>query len=282
MGTPVGKFLKKALLSLIGPACILILWIVLADLIDNRLILPQFSLVLDNFLHPLQNLIGLGALTKNILVSLLRVFLGYTIATLLAVPIGVLMGYSRTCYSLINPIISLFRPIPPISWVPLVLAWFGITSVATLLGMTQGTVYVYLNNFKVSMTFIIFLGAFFPIVTSSIHGVSNVPKQLIESARVLGGNESVIFRKILLPAAAPTIVNGMRTGLGVAWTCLVSAEMLPGSLSGVGYLIMHGYEIARVDVVMTGMISIGIVGALLDFLFRFVEKRKFAWQTKIK
>lgn len=160
MGTPVGKFLKKALLSLIGPACILILWIVLADLIDNRLILPQFSLVLDNFLHPLQNLIGLGALTKNILVSLLRVFLGYTIATLLAVPIGVLMGYSRTCYSLINPIISLFRPIPPISWVPLVLAWFGITSVATLLGMTQGTVYVYLNNFKVSMTFIIFLGAF--------------------------------------------------------------------------------------------------------------------------
>ena len=92
----------------------------------------------------------------------------------------------------------------------------------------------------------------------------------------------MVFRKILLPAAAPTIVNGMRTGLGVAWTCLVSAEMLPGSLSGVGYLIMHAYEIARVDVVMTGMISIGIVGALLDFLFRLVEKRKFAWQTKIK
>ncbi len=278
----MGKFTRRMLMSIAGPALILLIWIFAAKAIDNRLILPQFSAVLEHFLHPASNIIGLGALTKNIFISLLRVFLGYTVATLLAIPIGVLMGYSRTCYGFVNPIISLFRPIPPISWVPLVLAWFGVTSVATLLGMSRGMTFVYLNNFKISMTFIIFLGAFFPIVTSSIHGVGNVPQQLIESARVLGGSESVIFRKILLPAAAPTIVNGMRTGLGCAWTCLVSAEMLPGSLSGVGYLIMHAYEIARVDVVMTGMISIGLVGALLDFLFRLVEQNKFAWQNRVK
>lgn len=278
----MGNFSKKIMMSLIGPLAILAIWIVAARAIDNRLILPEFSAVLEHFLHPTSNIIGLGALTKNIFISLLRVFLGYAVATLLAIPIGILMGYSRTCYGLINPIISLFRPIPPISWVPLVLAWFGVTSVATLLGMTQGVTYVYLNNFKISMTFIIFLGAFFPIVTSAIHGVGNVPKQLIESARVLGGSEGTIFYKILLPAAAPTIVNGMRTGLGCAWTCLVSAEMLPGSLSGVGYLIMHAYEIARVDVVMTGMISIGLVGAFLDYFFRLMEKKKFTWQTKVK
>ena len=106
----------------------------------------------------------------------------------------------------------------------------------------------------------------------------SVNKTLIDSALVLGAEGGEIFRKILLPAAAPSIVNGMRTGLGVAWMCLVAAEMLPGNLSGVGYLITHAYTIARTDIVIAGMISIGLVGALLDYLFRLVEDKKFGWQ----
>ncbi len=276
------KSIKRGFLSLVGPVLILVIWIYASGAIDNKLVLPAPAMVFQHFLTPFDNIIGLGALTKNILVSLLRVFFGYIIAVMLAIPLGVLMGYNRTANELGNSIISLFRPMPPISWQPLVLAWFGVTSVATMLGLTRGDAYVYLNNFKISMTFIIFLGAFFPIVTSSIHAVASVPQPWIESARVLGANQWDIFRKILLPGAAPTIVNGMRTGLGNAWTCLVSAEMLPGSLSGVGYLITHAYEIARIDVVITGMISIGIVGALLDYSFGFVESRKFKWQHQIK
>ena len=268
---------KKFCFTVIGPICILLIWYFSADAINNKLILPQVTAVAEHFLHPVSSLIGLGSLLVNIFISLLRVFIGYIIAVSLAVPIGVLLGYNAGAYALINPVISLFRPIPPISWVPLVLAWFGVMSLASIIGLTRGTWFVHLNNFKVSMTFIIFLGAFFPVVTSSMHGVSTVPKQLVEGARVLGADEWFIFRKILLPAAGPTIVNGLRTGLGVAWTCLVSAEMLPGSLSGVGYLIMHAYEIARVDVVMTGMISIGITGALLDSLFSVLERKHFAW-----
>lgn len=278
----MSKSLKMGVLVIAGPVLILALWILLSDVIDNKLILPAPDRVMEHFLKPTANIIGLGALTKNILVSLLRVFFGYLIATLIAVPLGILMGYNRTAYGLSNSIISIFRPMPPISWQPLVLAWFGVTSVATLMGLTRGDAYVYLNNFKLSMTFIIFLGAFFPIVTSSIHAVSSIPKPWIESARVLSANEWDIFRKILMPGAAPTILNGMRTGLGSAWTCLVSAEMLPGSLSGVGYLITHAYEIARIDVVITGMISIGVIGAFLDFIFRFVESRRFKWQFQIK
>jgi len=278
----MSKSIKRGSLSLVGPVLIFVIWIYLSSVISNKLILPAPGMVFQHFLTPFDNIIGLGALTKNILVSLLRVFFGYMIAVMLAVPIGILMGYSRAANELGNSIISLFRPMPPISWQPLVLAWFGVSSVATVVGLTRGDAYVYLNNFKISMTFIIFLGAFFPIVTSSIHAVSSIPKTWIESARVLGANEWDIFRKILLPGAAPTIVNGMRTGLGNAWTCLVSAEMLPGSLSGVGYLITHAYEIARIDVVITGMISIGIVGALLDYSFRLLETRKFKWQHQIK
>ena len=128
------------------------------------------------------------------------------------------------------------------------------------------------------MLFIIFIGALFPVLTSSVHGVQTVSRTLIDSARVLGASERDIFVKILLPAAAPSIVNGLRIGLGVAWMCLVSAEMLPGSLSGVGYLITHAYTVGRTDVVITGMVSISAIGALLDFGFQWIEKHKYSWK----
>jgi len=187
------------------------------------------------------------------------------------------MGYYGTVFRLTNGFLAMFRPIPPLAWVPLVLAWFGITSFATLFGVERGYAYLYLNNLKFSMIFIIFIGAFYPILTSAIHGVMSVRNTLLDSARVLGASEWDIFRKILLPASSPSIVNGMRIGLGVAWMCLVSAEMLPGSLSGVGYLITHAYTLARTDIVIAGMISIGAIGAFLDLFFRIIEKRKFVW-----
>jgi NitT/TauT family transport system permease protein len=274
----MSKSLKRGALTFVGPILLLLVWTLLSGVIDNKMILPAPGRVFEHFLTPMTNVIGLGTLVKNIAVSLFRVFFGYLIAVLVAVPLGIVMGYNRTANVLGNSIISIFRPIPPIAWQPLVLAWFGVTSVATMVGLTRGDAYIIFNNFKISMTFIIFLGAFFPIVTSSIHAVFSIPKPWIESARVLGANQWDIFRKVLLPGAAPTIINGMRTGLGSAWTCLVTAEMLPGSISGVGYLITHAYEIARVDIVMTGMISICAVGALLDLSFRFLESKKFKWQ----
>lgn len=157
-------------------------------------------------------------------------------------------------------------------------AWFGVSSLATAMGLPRSELYYYLNNLKISMLFIIFIGALFPILTSAVHGVQTVNRTLVDSARVLGASERDIFTKILLPAAAPSIVNGLRIGLGVAWMCLVSAEMLPGSLSGVGYLITHAYTVGRTDVVIAGMISISVVGALLDMAFQWIERRKYAWK----
>ncbi len=279
-GDKVKKVIVSGIKSMLAPMLVLMLWIYGAKAIDNRLILPEFMSVVKHFLTPTDNMIGLGSLGVNILISFIRVMLGYFIALLIALPLGILMGYSKTTHQLINPLLSMFRPIPPIAWVPMVLAWFGVTSLATVFGLKQGIWYVYLSNFKVSMMFIIFLGAFFPIITSSIHGITQVPKTLIESARVLGASELDIFFKILIPAAAPTILNGMRTGLGSAWTSLVSAEMLPGSLSGLGYLVTHAYELAKIDIVMTGMICVGIIGSLLDFIIRFIEERKFVWQSR--
>ncbi|NLB88388.1 MAG: ABC transporter permease [Syntrophomonadaceae bacterium] len=257
-------------------------WQIIALKIQNPMILPPVQSVATILINPTLPLLSMGSLIDNITVSLFRVLIGYILAVIIAIPLGVLMGYKNLIYNMFNNFIGLFRPIPPLAWVPLVLAWFGVLSLANIIPVERGQLYLYLRNIQVSMIFIIFIGGFFPIITSTIYGVKNVRKTLIDSARTLGANDWDILRKVILPAAAPSIVNGMRTGLGVAWMCLVSAEMLPGSISGVGYLITHAYTVARTDVVIAGMISIGIVGALLDFLFRKIEDGKFAWQKFVR
>ena len=262
---------------LLIPVLFLVLWGAIDRQLDNEVILPGVGQVAALFLQPTESLIAMGSLVTNVVISLVRVLAGYLLAVCLAIPLGILMGYYGTVYRLLNGFLALFRPIPPLAWVPLVLAWFGVASLASMFGVEEGTAYLYLNNLKLSMVFIIFIGAFYPVLTSAIHGVMGVRSTLLDSARVLGAGEWDIFRKILLPAAAPSIVNGMRIGLGVAWMCLVSAEMLPGSISGVGYLITHAYTLARTDIVIAGMISIGIVGAVLDLFFRLIEDRKFVW-----
>ena len=220
----------------------------------------------------------MGSLLDNIGISLARVLSGYMLAAITAIPLGMAMGYSANADGLLNSFLGLFRSIPPLAWVPLVLAWFGASSLATLVNLPIGPFYGYLHNIKVAMLFIIYIGGFYPILTSAMHGVRMTPNTLMDAARVLGASERDIFRKVLLPATAPSIVNGLRIGLGVAWMCLVSAEMLPGSLSGVGYLITHAYTVGRTDVVIAGMVSIGAIGAGLDGLFRLLEEKKFVWK----
>jgi len=278
MKTIAARILLPVGLPLIVPILFLVVWAWLAGIMANEIILPRLGQVVDILARPGEGLISMGSLALNLAVSLVRVLTGYILAVALAMPLGIAMGYHAPLFGLLNTFLGLFRPIPPLAWVPLVLGWFGVASLATVLEVEPGPLYIFLNNLKFSMVFIIFIGAFYPVLTSSIQGVRSVRATLVDSARVLGASRLDIFRKILLPAAAPSIVTGMRIGLGVAWMCLVSAEMLPGSVSGVGYLITHAYTVARSDIVVAGMVSIGAVGALLDLAFRLFEERRFAWQ----
>ena len=173
----------------------------------------------------------------------------------------------------------MIRPIPPLAWVPLILAWFGTASLASLFGIRGGAGYVYLSNIRVSMVFIIFISSFFPILINTMFGVRNVRRTLLDSALTLGATESDLVRKVMLPAALPSVFTGLRGGMGAAWGSLVAAEMLPGSIAGLGYLISHAQSYSRTDIVMAGMIAISIIGSVLDFLFRFIEERKFGWQS---
>lgn len=278
------KFEKAAhiLVPLTVPALLILVWIYAAWQISNQVILPRVDAVATLLVNPADDLISMGSLASNVAVSLVRVLMGYLVAALIGIPLGILMGYYALAFRLMNTFLNLFRPIPPLAWVPLVMAWFGVASMATALGVESGKMYVYLNNLKFSMIFIIFIGGFYPILTSSIHGVTSLNRTLIDSARVLGASEFQVFRKVLLPAAMPSIMNGLRIGLGISWMCLVSAEMLPGSISGVGYLITHAYTVASIDIVIAGMVCIGIVGTAMDRIFHFIENKKYSWQRLAK
>ena len=273
------KFLfDRILLPFAAPLLVLIIWELIAIELKNDVVLPTVGQVWVLFLHPNEDLLRLGSLLQNLGMSSIRVLCGYSAGLVLALPLGILMGHYKKVNRFMTPLVEILRPMPPLAWIPLILAWFGVASFATMLGIEEGEWYVFLNNIKFSMLIIIFIGAFFPILLNTVYGVSSVRSTLIDSARVLGASERDIFMKILLPAAAPSIVTGMRLGLGVAWMCLVAAEMMPGSISGIGYVITHAYTVARTDIVIAGMVSIGAVGLALDAAFRYFEARCFAWQ----
>ncbi len=264
------------------PLLFIILWELFARKVGNNAILPQVTTVAKHFININADVIGIGSIPKNILYSLVRVFIGYILAIIAGLPLGLLMGYSRRVKGALNLFISLFQPVPAIAWRPLVLGWFGVMSVATIFDLDYGPTYAIMDNFKLSMIFLIFLSAFFPIWGNTMFGVSNVQQVLVESALVLGASKKDIFFHVLLPGAGPNIVNGLKSGLTAAWSCLVAAEMLPGSMSGLGYLISHAYELARMDLIVAGIICIGVIGALFDGIYSRISDKYFSWQRLVR
>lgn len=273
------KKITERIAPSILPILFLIGWQLIAGKIDNTIILPDLTDILKIIANPRKNLISIGSLYRNTYVSLIRVLIGYILAVIAAVPLGILTGYSKKIERLIFTFINLFRPVPPLAWVPLVLAWFGIMSLATIFKVDiYSPNYSLFNGIKISMIFIIFMGAFFPVFTNTIYGISTVKTTLVDSALTLGAKRRDILIKVLLPGAMPSIVTGLRVGLGVAWMCLVSAEMLPGSTAGVGYLITHAYQVTRIDIVISGIIAISIVSNIFDLIFQKIEDKYLKWE----
>ena len=193
------------------------------------------------------------------LFSLVRVLGGFLAAAAVAIPFGIVLGRSKRLHEMVIPIIEIIRPIPPLAWIPLSILWFGI-------------------GFK-SAVFIIFLGCFFPIILSTISGVLSVDKVLIDAAKTLGAQEREIFYKVLLPGSFPSIYTGLRIAMGIGWMTLVAAEFTGvKSGYGVGYMIMTARDIQRPDYILAGMVSIGLIGFLLDLLLRLCERKSLKWR----
>jgi len=200
-------------------------------------------------------------LWEDLPASALRVASGFGLATVVALPLGVLMGRFVTVHALFDPIINLFRPVPATAWVPLVALLIGYGDQASI--------------------FLITLSAFFPIVLGTISGARQVPERLIEAARMLGTSALGTLLRVVLPAAAPAIVNGMRVGLGLAWVILVLSETT-GVPTGLGSTIFLARDVVRTDLIVVGMICIAVAGFLSDRLLMLLFRAVFRDRPLIK
>ena len=177
-----------------------------------------------------------------------------------AIPLGIAMGWWRRVYNQVNPIMEILRPIPPLAWIPLSILWFGI-------GDEQNE-------------FIIFLGMFFPILVNTIVGVKNIDPNLVRAARSLGAPEHKVLTRIVLKGSLPQIITGVRIGLGVGWMALVAAELV-GANSGLGFLINDARSMLRTDTIIAGMLTIGVVGLLIDTAIRVLGRRLLPWSLAL-
>lgn len=198
-------------------------------------------------------------LPMHVWYSLLRVISGVCLAVALGAPLGLALGASRRIRSVFMPLVDFVRPIPPLTWVPLAILWFG-------LGLT-------------SAAYIIFLGTVFPIVVSTCAGVRGVDHLMIDAVRTMGATRFTIWRKVLLPGAMPSICTGIRVGVGIGWMTLVAAEFTGVREGyGLGYMIMSARDLQRTDMVMAGMAAIGLLGLGIELLMGRLANRLLRWQ----
>ncbi|HEV3040694.1 MAG TPA: ABC transporter permease [Candidatus Angelobacter sp.] len=208
----------------------------------------------------LVELVSKGLLWRYIADSLFRVGSGFGLALVTGVPLGIVLGYYPVAFKTINPVIQIMRPISPLAWIPLSIVWFGVGNLAAV--------------------FLIFLAAFFPLVMATINGVRNIPEIYLRAGHNFGLSPAAVLSRVMFPAALPQILIGLRISLGVAWLVVVAAEMIAVD-SGLGYLIIDSRNAGkRYDLVVAGMLLIGVIGLGLDTAIARLDRLNFIRRGK--
>jgi NitT/TauT family transport system permease protein len=202
-----------------------------------------------------------GELPRDAISSLFRVVMGFVVGGGLALPLGLVMGGSARAYQLFNPLVQMLRPIPPIAFIPLAILWFGLGNPPSV--------------------FLIALGAFFPVLMNTIAGVRQVDGIYIRAARNLGAGRAVLFRRVILPAAMPYILAGMRIGMGTAFIVVIVSEMIAVN-EGVGYRILEAREFMWSDKIIAGMVTIGLLGMGIDAFMSRLSNHLLRWHQGLE
>jgi ABC-type nitrate/sulfonate/bicarbonate transport system permease component len=200
---------------------------------------------------------GGHALFGDIWISVIRIGIGFAGAVILGVPIGLAMARSKLAFRVIDPFLQFIRPVPPLAYIPLLVVWFGIGELPKILLILVGTVPV--------------------IIIGTISGVKGTPPLRLAVARTLGASETQIFRHVILPSVLPEIFTAMRVGIGVAWTCLVAAELIAAD-RGLGWLVQFAGQALQVAIVIVGIIVIGVLGYGMEMLIRLAERHAVPWR----
>jgi NitT/TauT family transport system permease protein len=198
-----------------------------------------------------------GTWFANLIFSAERVGKGFLAAIIVAVPVGLAIGWNRIASGMLDPTVQLLRPIPITAWLPFSIAVFGIRDLGAV--------------------FLIALGAFYPIVVNTAQGARDVERNLIRAALMMGAGRWTVLRRVVLPASLPSIFTGLRIGLGIAWTAVIVAEMVAVK-SGLGYVLWDAYYVGRMDVVIADMVSIGLLGLVSDRVILLIERWALTWR----
>jgi NitT/TauT family transport system permease protein len=242
--------LKETLPALVVIAALIAVWWA-AVAATQSVIFPTPWSVITGTLELLRD----GTLWRHIGASLMRVGTGFLLAVCIAVPLGLWMGWVRGVYSTLNPIFQILRPISPIAWIPIAILWFGVGNASPI--------------------YLIFISSVFPMIVQTTVGVHTIEKRYLRAAENFGVSRHTLFTQVVIPAVLPQIIVGMRIGLGVAWLVVVAAEMI-ALHSGLGYMIMDSRNAGnRYDLVIAGMIIIGLIGLILDGIMRMLERVKW-------
>ena len=238
--------------KLILPILIVIVWYILADVLT---VLPSYMFpgpveVVNSFIK----LWSTGELFTDVWDTLYKVIIGMVFASVVGVLLGIIMGWSERLERLSSLVISILRPIPPMAWIPFSILWFGI-------GIAPAV-------------FIIFMGCVFPILVYTVDGVHRTKRVLIEAAMSFGASNSQMLREVILPSTVPYIVSGQKVAVGLALMCTISGEMI-GSSSGIGYMILTSTNIFDTGSTVVGMLLIGFIGIVFDFIFTKIQEQIF-------
>ena len=240
--------LKKLINTIAGLLLLLAAWegLVLSGKYDRSLLPSPFKVI-----AAMGELVADGTLLTHITVSLYRFSIGYLTAVTTGIILGLIFGWFHKLWGIFDPVVQLLRPISPIAWFPFIVLWFGIGDLPAIV--------------------IIFIAAFYPVLLSTVSSVSKVDQVYLKVARNYGIRQPQILTKIVFPAAFPFIANGLHIALGSAWVFLVAGEMV-GAQSGLGFLIIDARNNLRPDMVLAGIIFIGVAGLILDKMIRIMEK----------
>jgi NitT/TauT family transport system permease protein len=261
-GRVLPERVQAALLGVAFPIVLVILWYEVVIATQTRLVPTPYQVGLmmyDFAFGGIHNDAFSGTVLTHLAASMQRVYGGFLLAAVIGVPLGLLIGKVKAIRQLVDPTLSLLRPIPVTAWLPLSMIFFGLGPRSAI--------------------FLVFLGAFYPIVLNTIFGVRSVDPKLFEAAAMLGCDGSRMFRQVVLPAATPSIFNGLRLAHGFAWILIVVGEMT-GVPTGLGSVIMDGRTLSRTDLVITGMIVIGLAGFATDRLIVALNNRVLRWSPQ--
>ncbi len=251
--------LQRPLLALVLPVILLVSWH-WATTGKTYSLIPPPAVVgwefVDLAFGGIRNDHFSGTLLSHVLASLSRVYGGFALAVIAALPLGLIIGRNPLIRQIVDPLLQIMRPIPVTAWLPLAMIMFGIGPKSAI--------------------FLVFLGAFYPILLNTIFGVRSVDPRLFEAADMLGCKGSAQFAKVVLPAALPAIFTGLRLGLGFAWMIIVIGEMT-GVPTGLGAIIMEARQLSRTEVVICGMIAIGVAGFVSDRIVLMIGRRFLSW-----